>query len=108
MPRHIARAVESLCTDEAIRRPEAWLATVAQQEEDASLFSFALAHAQHCRGISGCTTRLLVECASAEALEAVAAANEANDVGVPIAAMLPDDAELWQLARKLDGTKEAT
>ena len=77
--------------NEAIRRPEKNLLV------SADLLPFALAQAQHCRSISGCETRLLCECRRLGELDALKEAARADDVGVPLSALLP--LELWDFAR---------
>lgn len=78
---------------EFIRRPEANLALLGSGDETFRLFDFALAQAQHCRGISGSKTTLLCECPSIAAFDAVAAAE--NSEGIPIGVVLPPKFPLW-------------
>ena len=55
----------------------------------------ALAQAQHCRSISGSETRLLCECADPGTVEAIRRAASEDKVGVPCAALLRCNADLW-------------
>lgn len=65
------------------------------------LFRFALAQAQHCRSISGCTTRLLCECHSTKEVDEVCLAADADELAVPIGIIMPPDPDLWCHALKL-------
>ena len=83
---------------EAIRRPEAWLALGEPGSPDGTppLFRFAFSHAQHCRSISGCETRILAPCRSAVAFDAIRTATRNDQIGVPIAVLLrAEPRELW-------------
>lgn len=83
---------------ETIRRPERWLGLVAPDEQIHPLFTFAHAQAAHCRSISGCETRLLVTCRSAEAIDILREVIQADSTGAPVAALLPAEPSLWMYA----------
>jgi len=81
---------------EAISIPEANVALLGDEPESVlELFGVALAQAQHCRSISGSETRLLCECADPGTVEAIRRAASEDKVGVPCAALLRCNADLW-------------
>ena len=84
---------------QAIRTPEENLAVLGSDASAVrSLFEFAFAQAQHCKGISGSETRLFCQCNDIQTLDAVRAAAAADDNGVECAAILADDPKLWATA----------
>lgn len=83
---------------EAIRRPEEHLLLLGAETAVLPLFEFALAQAQHCRGISGCKTALLAEVRGAGGLRAVRRAETEDEAGVPLGVVMPPDPGLWYAA----------
>ena len=80
----------------AVRMPEANLAIFGDDPSTVlSVFEFALAQAQHCGGISGSETTLLCGCTDAATVAALRQVAAAEDVGVPVAAILPCASGIW-------------